>query len=185
MLKAANTGLYARLHPGRCQQCLSQQAEDNPSSLHSYLTMSSKCELLGDKCKDIYTFNYWIRDFFRNYVSGGSYERLQFQAPCIDACNYRRLFVTANQHVGLGPQAMRVNDVVAWVAGMPDNSYGGASGSNAACVLRKCQQPGPGTVEDAPSSIPSTASYHFIGNAYVHGLFAPHPGLAYCPVKLL
>ena len=61
--------------------------------------MSPMCELLGDDCTDIYTFDYRIRDFFRGYTPGDSHTRLHFQAPCIDACNYRRLSVTVDQHI--------------------------------------------------------------------------------------
>jgi hypothetical protein len=185
MLKAANTGPYARVNPGRCQQCLNRQVQNSPTSLHSYLTMSPKCELLGDDCTDIYIFNYRIRDFFRGYTPGDSNTRLRFQAPCIDACNHRRLFVTADQHIGLSPQAMSTDDMIAWLEGMPDDSYGCASGSNAACVLRKSQLPDSDATEDVVDAIPKGESYHLIGNAYIHGLFEPGVSPVYRPITLI
>lgn len=63
--------------------------------------------------------------------------------------------------------------MIAWLEGMPDDSYGCTSGSNAACVLRKSQLPDNDSSEDVVNAILKGESYHFIGSAYIYGLFEP------------
>lgn len=90
--------------------------------------------------------------------------------------------MTVDQHIGLGPQAMHADDLIAWLEGMLDSSYGGASGSNAACLLRKSQLPDSDASDDAVNAIPKRESCHFISNAYIHSLFEPGVGPAYRPI---
>ena len=144
-----------RFEPGSCQLCRDPQEQESTISLHSYLTRNPNREGLPGSEKDPKTFQYRINDFFHDAflfpcVKGPS---LSFLAPCIDACNFRRFFITDNQRIGIGPQAMRAGDIVTCILG-----------ATFPWVLRKAEM----DLSELGVHIEKTrALYHFIGECYI------------------
>ncbi|KAL8787762.1 MAG: hypothetical protein Q9195_007631 [Heterodermia aff. obscurata] len=147
---------FFRFDPGICELCKKEQP---PSSLHSYLLNDPSREELPGSKKDPSTFQYRIDSFFENSWNYGAADgrfggiSLDFLAPCIDACNLRRFFVTDGRLFGIGPQAMRPGDIIASL-----------EGATFPCVLRKAE------ISAAELGIETEAAnnpYHFIGECYL------------------
>ena len=107
---------FFRFDPGKCTLC--NDSQHYPSSLHSYLMNDpNREELLGSE-KDPDTLSYRIQKIFEDSWNHRAAKRrskgisLNFLAPCIDACNLRRFFITDGQLFDTCPQAMRPGDII-------------------------------------------------------------------------
>ena len=150
---------FFRFEPGNCTLC--NDSQQSPSSLHSYLMNDPNGEELPGSEKDPHTFQYRIKSFFENSwnygAAGGRFGgiSLDFLAPCIDACNLRRFFITDGQLFGIGPQAMRPGDLITSL-----------KGATFPCVLRKAEI----SPADLGMETETTVNlFHFIGECYVQG----------------
>ena len=138
--------------PGMCEWC--EQPEDtSPSSLHSYLLRDPKREALAGSEKDPQTFQWRINEFFTNSFNARKGPNLDFLAPCIDACNLRRFFITDDQRIGIGPQAMCAGDIVADLVG-----------ATFPYVLRKAKGE---SIEPESRAVNTGDFYHLIGECYI------------------
>ncbi len=144
-----------RFEPGNCQLCRDPQEQKSTISLHSYLTRNPNREGLPGSDKDPKTFQYRINDFFHDAFLFPCVEEpsLSFLAPCIDACSFRRFFITDDQRIGIGPQAMRAGDIVTCILG-----------ATFPWVLRKAEM---GFSELGVHIEKIRTLYHFIGECYI------------------
>ncbi|CAF9902787.1 MAG: hypothetical protein HETSPECPRED_000006 [Heterodermia speciosa] len=149
---------FFRFDPGICELC---EKEQPPSSLHSYLTNDPDHEELPGSKRDPNTFQYRIDSFFQNSWNYGAADgrfggaSLDFLAPCIDACNLRRFFITDDQLFGIGPQAMRPGDIITSL-----------KGATFLCVLRKAET---SAAELGIDTETTHNLYHLIGECYIQG----------------
>ncbi|KAK0507725.1 hypothetical protein JMJ35_009614 [Cladonia borealis] len=144
---------------GNCLLCKDPQEQYSHSSLHAYLTRNPNREELPGSEKDVNTFQYRINDFFREEYHTAEKPSLHFLAPCIDACNLRRLFITHDQRIGIGPQSMRPGDMITCLLG-----------ATFPCVLRKAEVDHSGARAHIGES---STFYHFIGECYIYDLDYP------------
>ena len=146
---------------GNCLLCKDPRERYSHSSLHNYLTRNPNREELPSLDKDVNTFQYKINNFFWNEYYTAEKPSLHFLAPCIDACNLRRLFITHDQRIGIGPQSMRPGDIITCLLG-----------ATFPCVLRKAEV----DHSDPRAHIgKSSTFYQFIGECYVQHLDSPVP----------
>ena len=171
--------------PGNCQLCRHPQEQKPAISLHSYLTRNPNRERLPGSEKNPKTFQYRINNFCHRAfrypcVEGPSFQyrindffhhafrypwvegpSLDFLTPCIDVCNFRRFFITDDQRIGIGPQAMRAGDIVTCILG-----------ATFPWVLRKAEMD---FSELGLHTEKTRTLYHFIGECYIHDLDCSKP----------
>ena len=90
------------------------------SSLFHYFSPTVDLELVADSKYYTREPHADIEKFIRDQAENKYYNdqlALNFQVVCMDVCHLRRLFITADGYLGIGPQATRPGDVVCVLLG--------------------------------------------------------------------